>query len=319
MQTVDLKGTSLSFQQARLWLLMQKNLVQDSCCAVRLDGTLDIQVFQDALQQVINRHEILHTIFYCIPGMEMPVQVILDHVAITCPLMNLEQLSHSEQEAYIDSALTRLQEHAFDLEHGPLLQCQLLRLSEQQHLVLLRLSALCGESTTLKLLTTELIQMYGAQVGEEALEEEPLQYADVSAWQEELLQEADAQAHQAYWNQIDLTSLPMLPLPFECQGNERTSGASAGQPFSPRCLPVPLSVQQQQMLEQTAQRSSVSLEALLLSCWQVLLWRLTEASPCVLGVSCDGRHYEELSACLGLYSRVVPLGLSLSPSLPFQR
>src|SRR5579885_1239273 len=319
MQSVALKGFHLSIQQARLWSWQREKLAYDTQCAVKLEGVLNTAIFQQALQRVVDRHAILRTIFQPLPGVEVPIQVILDHVAITCPLVSLEQLSHSEQEAFVDASFIRLQEHPFDLEHGPLLQCQLLRLSEQQHLVLLRLSALCGESTTLKLLTTELIQMYGAQVGEEALEEEPLQYADVSAWQEELLQEADAQAHQAYWNRIDLTPLPTLSLPFERQGNERTSGASAGQPFTPRCLPVPLSVQQQQMLEQTAQRSSVSLEALLLSGWQVLLWRLTETSPCVLGVSCDGRHYEELSACLGLYSRVVPLGLSLSPSLPFQR
>src|SRR5205823_6019425 len=60
-------------------------------------------------------------------------------------------------------------------------------------------------------------------------------------------------------------------------------------------------------------------EACLLACWHILLWRMTGASSSLIGVACDGRHYEELTTTLGLYTRFVPLSVSLTENLSFER
>src|SRR5579885_36542 len=316
MQSVALKGFRLSIQQMRLWGWQRENPAYDIQCAMKLDGKLDGVTFQQAFQQVVNRHAILRTRFQYLPGMEVPVQVVLDHVEIPRPEISLKGLSDSDQAVQLDAYFTSFRQQPFDLEHGAPLHAMLLRIAEQQAVLFLRLPALCGDSSTLKNFMSDLHQIYLSSLNGTDFIDEPLQYADVSAWQDSLLQEEDAKEQIAFWRKNDLSLLETIRLPFESTARAHTRYQK---PFTPQHLTVSLEPGLQRLLEQTAQRYAVSLEALLLSGWQALLWRLTDTSPCVLGVNCDGRHYEELSACLGLYSRVVPVSMFLSPSLSFQR
>src|SRR5207248_6986666 len=89
--------------------------------------------------------------------------------------------------------------------------------------------------------------------------------------------------------------------------------------FAPQRCEIPVEETFQAQVQALTQRIGVSVEAFLLACWQVLLWRLTAQSPSLVGVACDGRHYEELATVLGLYTRIVPLSTSLSEEQPFER
>src|SRR5437763_6596706 len=182
-------------------------------CAVRLEGKLDREVFQKALQHVINRHGILRTIFHVLPGMEMPMQVVATHTEMCCPTISLEDLGEAEQAAQLAERFRAMQEEPFDLVQGPLCRAELVRLSVYKHILLLNLPALCADASALKHFIADLSQAYDLQG--ETLAEEPLQYADVSAWQDELLQEEDAELHREYWRKIDLSGLSLFRLPFE--------------------------------------------------------------------------------------------------------
>src|SRR5579872_3943215 len=102
MQTTDVKGYHLSLQQARLWALQGKGQAYSTQCAVWLKGELDLSALLDALQSLVRRYEILQTGFQCLPGMELPVQVVTSNVEVCCRVIDLENLSASGQIAYLD-------------------------------------------------------------------------------------------------------------------------------------------------------------------------------------------------------------------------
>src|SRR5207245_6707576 len=98
MQTADLEGIYLSSQQSRLWSLQQESPLHNSLCSILLCGKLDIKAFQDGLHHIVNRHEILRTVFYQIPGLEVPVQVVREQVEVNCPVIDLSGLGERQHQ-----------------------------------------------------------------------------------------------------------------------------------------------------------------------------------------------------------------------------
>src|SRR5437660_6002385 len=129
MQATDLRGASLSIQQHRLWPFLQQNVVYRVQGAVRLEGTLDEALFQQALQRLVERHEILQTAFQTLAGMDVPVQVIGRRLPFDCPLINLEQFDQATQQRVLDASYQALQTEPFDLARGPIFRSTLFRLS----------------------------------------------------------------------------------------------------------------------------------------------------------------------------------------------
>lgn len=85
MQVVEsIEGFRLSPQQEHLWLLQQidQSWAYRSDCAILIEGNIDLNNLELALQDVVNRYEILRTNFICLPGMTIPVQVITDSKVI---------------------------------------------------------------------------------------------------------------------------------------------------------------------------------------------------------------------------------------------
>lgn len=101
MQATGLQGSPLSIQQARLWSWQRHNTVYRTVCAVQIQGLLDREVFRTGLQHVVERHEILRTLFYFLPGMDVPVQIISDDTLQPCPEINLAYLDASDQSRKI--------------------------------------------------------------------------------------------------------------------------------------------------------------------------------------------------------------------------
>src|SRR5713101_6327518 len=110
MQVVDLKGLRLSIQQARLWSLQKNSLAYRTQCAIMLDGSLHIERFVKALQRVVERHEILRTVFHLLPGTDIPIQAIHDESTCVCPVVDIENLHAQYQRMQIDELTADLQQ-----------------------------------------------------------------------------------------------------------------------------------------------------------------------------------------------------------------
>src|ERR1041385_4672952 len=128
----------LSYAQQRLWFLEQLEPGSNTYnvpVAVRLSGALEVEVLRQTLQEVVRRHEVLRTRFAEVGG--QPVQVIDEQVEFALAVEDLSELGQAEQEAAVAVAGRAEAERGFDLEQGPMLRVRLLRLNEEEHVLLL--------------------------------------------------------------------------------------------------------------------------------------------------------------------------------------
>jgi amino acid adenylation domain-containing protein/non-ribosomal peptide synthase protein (TIGR01720 family) len=297
-----IEGFQLSPQQKRLWSLQQASLAYQTQGAILIEGNLNPEVLKIALQNVINRHEILRTSFQRKPGIKAPLQVVAESSILSCRDINLSGLDSHQQESKIEEILQQERQQELNFEQALLRFC-LLILSAQKHILLISLPAICADGKTLKNLVVEISQSYTASLQGEELsdEDEVVQYVQFSEWQNQLLEDEDGLAGKEYWSKQDFSTLATLALPFE----KKLSNVPAQFDFnSIECKLEPDVVAK---IEAIAQKCETSVSTVLLTCWQILLWRLTGQQDIIIGTAFDGRPYEELERSLGLFAKHLPL------------
>ncbi|MEG4072289.1 amino acid adenylation domain-containing protein [Microcoleus sp. Pol14C2] len=313
MQKETIEGFRLSPQQRHLWELQQNNPKQTYRVrgAILITGNLDRELFTRALQNVVNRHEILRTSFHCLPGMTLPLQAIACTGEVPISEYNLSGLSPEEQEAKIAALFQQLNLLPFDFDRGPLWHLSLVTLAQNKQLLLVNFSALIADSATLKNFTRELSLSYSACAGGEEFSDESMQYADIAEWQNELLESEEMAIGQEYWRKLNIESLDLLTLPWEKKNSEAE--------FLPLVERVEIPGDLLNSLEAIAPKHKSDISAFLLTCWQILIWRLTREQNPIIGVAIDGRKYEELEHSLGLLCKYLPLRCLVQDELTFSQ
>jgi amino acid adenylation domain-containing protein/non-ribosomal peptide synthase protein (TIGR01720 family) len=312
MQSLSIEGFRLSPQQKRLWLLQQAGHSQPyrAQCAVLIEGNLNTDTLEAAIQKVVERHEILRTNFQDLPGMNLPLQVIADNSLLAIRHHNIRDLSPEEQEAKIEVLFQEASQLAFDFECGSVLDVSLVSLSPDKHLLLACLPAMNADLVTLRNLVGETSRFYAASLHNQELIDEPLQYVDIAEWQNELFEGEEAELGKEYWRTKDLSCLAKWKLP-----QENPSVVKLG--FEPKSISLTFNSERVTKLEAIAQKYDTSISTLLQACWYVLLWRLTEQSDVIVGTYCDGRNYEELEPALGLIAKYLPINCHLEDNFKF--
>ncbi|MBD1892488.1 non-ribosomal peptide synthetase [Coleofasciculus sp. FACHB-SPT9] len=312
MQTIN--GFRVSPQQRYLWLLQQDSAAYCAQCAILIEGNLNATALKEAVQQIINRHEILRTNFHREPGIKVPIQVVSARYNITSwHSINLSNCNPQEQEAKIEAILQEERRSISTFEPtGSLLRASLITLSDEKHILIVTLPSLCADSWTLKTLVQEISQGYVASLqGEEIAEEEVVQYVQFSEWQNQLLEDEEDLSGKEYWKQQDFSKLANLKLPLE----DKLLGLPAN--FELQSVECQIEPDLVAKITAIAQKYNTSISAVLLACWKTLLWRLTRQPDIIVSTAFNGRKYEELESALGLFAKFLPLRTHLEDSLRF--
>ncbi|MEH2448289.1 MAG: amino acid adenylation domain-containing protein [Nostoc sp.] len=297
----EMQGFRLSPQQKHLWHLQESdNFPYYSQCAVLIEGNLDIDTLRVALELVVSRHEILRTNFHCLPGMTIPLQVIRNNSIVWDENHNLRGCTPQEQEEFLSAFFNQVNKQQFDLVEGSPLRLSLVTLSSSKYALVISLPALCGDAATLKILVQEISQSYAACLQGKELDDEPLQYADVAEWQNELLEGVDTEVGRDYWRKQDFSALTKLKLPFEKQSIEQVE-------FHPRTQSFTISPALLEQIYTLTQQYNISVAEFFLASWQILLVRLTKQENLSIGVAYEGRKYQELEKSVGLFTKHLPL------------
>ncbi|MBD0347231.1 MAG: AMP-binding protein, partial [Coleofasciculus sp. Co-bin14] len=308
MQTKTLSGFQLSPQQKHLWVLQQDSSVYFTQCAIRLEGVLKLEVLKAALQQIVNRHEIFRTSFRRLPGVKTPVMVVEDRSLPLWQDIDLSNRDDREQSAKIEELFQEARRRGFDFEQGSLLRLSLLRLSANMHILHVCLPGLCADNWTIKNLVAEVSNSYSECLKGEEPCTEVVQYLQFSEWQNQLLEDEEAEAANEYWLQQKLSSLDGLKLPFESKSLSK---------FEPECFQCAIAPDVTAKIETLAQKYDTSAAVVLLAYWQTLIWRLTGQPDIIIGMASDRRDYEELHEVMGLLATWLPIKSHLAPDLRF--
>lgn len=203
----------LSKAQEHIWYVQQLN--PDSCIcntrkALRFTGKLSSEALERSLNEIIRRHEIMRTTFPVVDG--QPVQAIAPELTLPLKIVDLQNIPSAKREAKAVHFSQREMNYHFDLANGPLIKATLVRLSSEEHWLLIPIHHIITDGWSIDLFVQELETLYTAFSNglPSPLPEVALHYADFTLWQRQCLNEEVLARQLDYWVQ-KLTAPLQLP------------------------------------------------------------------------------------------------------------
>jgi len=261
----------LSFAQQRLWFLDQTGARQPILqhpLAVRLTGPVEVLALEQSLNEIVRRHEVLRTTFQTEGG--KPVQVIAPEHRMVLEVEDVRGLPEAEREAQALERARAEARQAFDLRHGPLMRARLIRLGEEEHVVLLTMHHIVSDGWSMGRLMYEIGRLYEAYAGgrPSPLADLEIQYADYAIWQREWLRGAELERQLGYWKDKLGGPLAHLNLPTDRPRPAVQSWAGATESFA-------LGKRLVEKLRRVTREEGATLFMTLLGAFQTLLYRYT--------------------------------------------
>jgi aspartate racemase len=303
----------LACAQESMWFLQQRgeaSSAYNSRAAHRLRGPLDVGALQRSLDAVLERHEALRASFALTDG--SPRQTIARPRSVPITRVDLSLVDQNDRERCVADAVRREARRVFDLESGCLLRAALLRLADEDHLLLIVMHHIVADQWSRAVLHRELETLYtSARQGTAAiLPDLPIQYPDFAVWQRRRLDSDALAPERSYWK-AQLTSAPhVLELPTDYPRPPEQTFAGATHRF---LLPAPLVDQ----LRSLAKAQSATLFMALFAGFAAVLSRWANREDLVIGSASAGRSRVETEPLIGCFINTLALRVDLSGAPSF--
>ncbi|MFS2008245.1 amino acid adenylation domain-containing protein, partial [Duganella sp. CT11-25] len=267
-------------------------------------GHLDAGALRAALTRIVARHEVLRTRFVEQAG--LPAQQIDAPAAFALAVSDLRALAGHEQASAVERYSVDEASAPFDLARGPLIRGQLLRLAEEEHVLLLTQHHIVSDGWSVGLLVEEVRTLYTAFSQGQADPLPPLavQYADYAQWQRGWLQGELLERQLAFWRGHLGGAPSLLELPLD-------RPRPAQQSYAGGALPVRLPAALADGLRQLARREGTTLFMTLLAGWSVLLSRLSGQGEVVTGTPVANRQRGDVANLIGFFVNTLALRVTL--------
>ncbi|SUE14960.1 non-ribosomal peptide synthetase [Rhodococcus gordoniae] len=287
----------LSLAQQRMWFLNRfdpDSPAYNLPVALRITGSLDARALEAAVADVIDRHEILRTVY---PESEDgPVQVVLPAAGAVPDLTPVEVVPGD-----LEAAVTALAVAGFDVTADAPLRARLFRLDADDHVLAFVVHHISADASSMAPLTRDLMTAYMSRLAGERPSWTPLpvQYADYSLWQREVLgSESDADSVAAaqirYWVET-LDGLPdQLELPID-------RPRPPVQSLRGRRVPLRIPADVHSALSSLSRERGASLFMTFHAALAVLLSRLSASSDVAVGTPIAGRGEARLDDVIGMF------------------
>ncbi|GAB4530062.1 MAG: hypothetical protein Tsb0014_12500 [Pleurocapsa sp.] len=304
----------LSFNQERLWWSKQaypNSSIQNLQHQITFTGILDLDALIRSLQEIVKRHEILRIAVRDEEG--EPVQVISPEIEVELPIVDLQTLDGIEKSAEVQKLALAQAQQPFDLAQAPLWRFQLIRLAENEHILLYTVSHIVFDAWSHGVLMRELGTLYEAFAkGQPSpLMELPIQYTDFAQAQHQWLEDHKLSSQLDYWKQHLRENIPALELP--------TDRLRPGTPtYQPDCQFLTLPKTLTKALKTLSSEQGVSLYVMLLAAFKILLYRYTGQKELLVNSPIAGRHRSQTRGLIGCTIDTLPLRTILEPDSTFK-
>ena len=305
----------LSFAQQRLWFLHQlepESPAYNIFMPLRLRGRLDLDALEASLSEIVGRHEVFRTTFPSVDG--VPVQTIEPQAVFTLQQLDFALMPEDQREEEVLRFATDEACRAFDLATAPPLRVSLLRLGNDDHMLLVSMHHIISDGWSIGVFVREMALLYEAARASKPchLEDLKIQYADFAVWQRSYLQGDVLQAQMSYWKERLSGSPPLLELPLD---RPRPSMPSFRGGRERLALPAELS----RSLKELGRRYGATLFMTLLSAFKVLLYRYSGQTDIVIGTPIANRNRSETEGLIGFFVNTLVIRTALGDGMKFNQ
>ena len=298
----------VSFSQRRLWFLEQLMPGEPTFhmpYAMWLEGPLDADALQRAMDVMVARHSVLRTSIVAVDG--VPEQVVADSGTVLIERISLmDTAEDAERVRQARAIATERAMRPFDLAQGPLMRAALIDTGSDRRLFTLMLHHIISDGLSLQILVDELSAVYREEVtGEPAsLPRLVLEYGDYAVWQHDRLRGEELERQMEYWRQQLRGAPAVLTLPSD---RPRPAQQSTRGAIAIRVLDTAIT----DRLAEVAAGCNATMFMAFLTGFEVVLSRYARQTDLVVGTPVGGRTHVELDPMLGLFTNTVALRTSL--------
>lgn len=288
----------LSFTQQRLWFLDQlldNKLVYNIPLAFMLKGPLSIDKLKEALTKLVNRHEILRTVFHSEMGIAR--QIILHPSFFEFPIFDLSKERSSVANHIEEEATT-----PFDLSKGPLIRGRLLKIREDNYTFLLTIHHIITDEWSIRVLLRELSGIYNSlfESLDIKISSSVIEYVDFACWQRSWLKDHILEKQLRFWEKELENCTDLLQLPTDKTRPQKPTHQGA---IYTHVIPSGLA----ELLKKTAEQQHATLFMSLLGAFQIFLHRYSGQEDIIIGFPVANRHYPGVENLLGYFANTVVL------------
>jgi len=272
-----------------------------------LVGALDLALFEQAWQQIIDRHAILRTLFVW-ENRDKPLQVVRQRATLPWTRHDWRGIASAEQEQRLAAFLADDRAQGFDLRQAPLMRCTVIQLDEALHQFVWSIHHLLLDGWSVSRVLQEVFAVYEALCRQQPAHLEPTRpYRDYIAW----LQKQDTARAETFWRE-NLAGFD-APTPL------------AGKPISGREIyptdqerdharfRIRLDLKSTTALQALAKQHRLTLNTLTQGAWALLLSRYAGVQDVLFGMTVSGRPAEIVGVerMVGLFINTLPLRIHI--------
>jgi len=301
----------VSDSQRRLWFIDQMGVGAKAyyvSATLTFTGPLDATALQRALNALVQRHESLRTTFVNVAG--EPQQQIAHEGTFTLRQVDLRGADVTRRQSLVDEQRTLEREAVFDVSTGPLVRGCLLRVADEEHLLLLTVHHIISDAWSLGILNREIVELYSSHREGRAATLPPLsiQYADYVEWQRQPPQQRLLESHLAYW----CTRLAGLPPEIELPTDRPRNLAQSHRGGS---VEVVVDAHLTATLRMLARSHESTLYMVLCAAWAILLSRLSGQDDVVIGTQVANRQRPEWETLIGAFVNTLALRIGVPATI----
>jgi amino acid adenylation domain-containing protein len=287
----------LSYNQKRLWIIHQLEPESASYhlpVMMALKQRVEESVIKKVLHKLVERHESFRTCFADFHN--EPVQLVKKHIKLPLKVIDISMFEKKEKEKKIEHVYVETSTTPFDLFNAPLLRSVLLKVSQEETLLIFNMHHIISDGWSMEILKKEFFLYYEAYKNGENVESEPLkiQYKDFTEWQSNQLRNPDFKENShRYWHEKVLKGLPKFRLP---QDLNSLFAIKEGAEYR-----FAIDEKVKERLMRTAQDTGTSLFAVVFSMLNMLLSWLSGQEEVVCGLTSAGRDHDDLGNIAGFF------------------
>ena len=276
-----------------------------------IEGPVDLQVLRKAIEDLLERHEVLRTYFYEEEG-EL-LQSVSTQAKTDLGFTDLSTAPENERNSILRNLIREQARRPFDLGRVPLVRFHLFRLAENRHVVFFNIHHIVADRRSLRILREELSAFYQAVIRNEAasLPELPVQYADYAIWANRNLSDGMMESQIEYWRKKLAGVPPYLELQSSRPYPEQRTAWGA-------TIPVAIPASLREALSHLGREEGATMFMTLLATFALLLYMNSGAEDFCIGSPFTYRNQVETEPLIGLFVNMLVFRFQLKGDLSFR-